>query len=66
MLCVTDWNSLLNVIETELDASGDYRTKSDVIQLKGLCDQMDEEAFLPIDQQDRRTLENKHSICRIS
>lgn len=51
-ICVTDWISLLNVIETELDAAGDYITKSDLIQLKGLCDQMDEEAFLPVDPQE--------------
>ncbi len=48
-LAVIDWNSLLTLIETELDNSGDYFIKSDLLQLKGLCTQMDEESFLPID-----------------
>jgi hypothetical protein len=48
-LAAIDWNSLLTLIETELDASGDYQIKSDLLQLKGLCNQMDEESFLPID-----------------
>ena len=48
-LAAIDWNSLLTLIETELDAAGDYLIKSDLLQLKGLCNQMDEESFLPID-----------------
>ena len=48
-LAVIDWNSLLTLIETELDNAGDYLIKSDLLQLKGLCNQMDEESFLPID-----------------
>jgi hypothetical protein len=61
-ICVTDWNSLLKVIETELDAVGDYITKSDLIQLRGLCDQMDEEAFLPIDPQEISPMIAKRNI----
>lgn len=48
-LAAIDWNSLLTLIETELDNAGDYLIKSDLLQLKGLCNQMDEESFLPID-----------------
>lgn len=48
-LAAIDWNSLLTLIETELDAAGDYQIKSDLLQLKGLCNQMDEKSFLPID-----------------
>lgn len=51
-LAVTDWITLLNFIETQLDKNGDYVTKADLIQLKGLCEQMDEETFLPIDSQE--------------
>ena len=48
-IAIIDWNSLLTLIETELDNAGDYLIKSDLLQLKGLCNQMDEESFLPID-----------------
>lgn len=48
-LAAIDWNSLLTLIETELDTAGDYQIKSDLLQLKGLCSQMDGESFLPID-----------------
>ncbi|WJI08809.1 hypothetical protein FGU46_01225 [Methanobacterium sp. CWC-01] len=48
-LAAIDWNSLLTIMETELDTAGDYLLKSDLIQLKGLCNQMDEVSFLPLD-----------------
>jgi hypothetical protein len=48
MISVTSWNALLNVILTELDIAGDITHKSDLLQLQGLCDQMDTEAFLPL------------------
>lgn len=61
-ICVTSWHSLLNILETELDAAGDYLTKSDLIQLRGLCDQMDEEAFLPIDSKEISPMIAKRNI----
>lgn len=51
-LAITEWSSLLNFIETQLDTNGDYVTKADLLQLKGLCEQMDEESFLPLDSQE--------------
>lgn len=51
-LAVTDWNSLLAFIEAHLDSNGDHVTRADLIQLKGLCEQMDEETFLPLDSQE--------------
>lgn len=48
-IAVVDWITLLTMMETELDSAGDYLLKSDLIQLKGLCHQMDEKAFLPLD-----------------
>lgn len=59
---MTDWNSLLSIIETELDATGDYLIKSDVLQLKGLCDQMDEESFLPLDSKEISPMIAKRNI----
>ena len=47
-LAITNWDALLNVISTELDLAGDIISKSDLVQLQGLCSQMDSEAFLPI------------------
>lgn len=43
---------MLNFIETQLDSNGDYVIKADLLQLKGLCEQMDEETFLPLDSQE--------------
>lgn len=51
-LCVIDWNSLLNILETELDIAGDQNAKADLIQLRGLCDQVDQEAFLPLNSEE--------------
>ncbi len=42
------WTALLNTIAMELEVSGDFIAKGDVIQLQGLCSQMDADAFLPI------------------
>lgn len=61
-IVVTDWISLLNVIETELDAAGDYIIKADLIQLRGLCVQMDETAFLPIYPQEISPMIAKRNI----
>jgi len=61
-ICVIDWNSLLNDIEKNLDTAEDYLTKSDVIQLRGLCDQMDNEAFIPFNSEDISPLIAKRNI----
>ena len=62
VIAVTDWNSLLKIIETALDASGDYKIKSDVMQLMGLCDQMDEESFLPLNSNEISPMIAKRNI----
>lgn len=61
-ICVTGWRSLLNIMETELDAAGDYLTKSDLVQLRGLSDQMDEESFLPIDSKEISPIIAKRNV----
>lgn len=48
MMAISSWRALLNIILTELDVSGDITYKSDMMQLQGLCDQMDSVAFLPL------------------
>jgi len=46
MLC--SWRSLLNSLHQALNIAGELKISNDTLQLMGLCDQMDNEAFLPI------------------
>lgn len=45
---IINWNSLLSYLEKESNLAGEIQTISDLTQLKGLCNRMDEEAFIPI------------------
>jgi hypothetical protein len=47
-LALTSWRALLNLIQSALEAEGEIDTLSDISKLRGLCDRMDEDAFLPI------------------
>jgi hypothetical protein len=47
-LAVTGWHTLLNRLEEALISADDRSTASDVAQLRGLCDAMDSQAFLPL------------------
>lgn len=47
-LVILSWRSLLGVIRSALEVSGETQLVSDVIQLQGLCERMDTEAFLPL------------------
>lgn len=46
-LVVTSWQSLLDRIEAEARASGEAPVLSDVLQLRGLCEQMDSTSYVP-------------------
>lgn len=59
---VISWPSLLNSMETEVDVAGDNLTKADLIQLKGLSDQMDEKSFLPVDSKEISPMIAKRNI----
>ena len=48
VLALVSWSYLLDVLERELDAQGDTSTAADVRQLRGLCERMDSDAFLPL------------------
>ena len=39
---------MLGAIDARLAAKGEERTRADLYQLKGLCERMDSEAFLPV------------------
>lgn len=46
MLALTSWAKLLPILD--LEAADDPATKSDLLQLRALCDAADSEAFMPI------------------
>lgn len=48
ILALTSWRKALNSIQHAVESDGDTDTLSDVRQLQGLCDCMDETAFLPV------------------
>ena len=48
LLAVTSWRAILDTLESALTSHGDSESASDVAQLRGLCDQMDSVAFLPL------------------
>jgi hypothetical protein len=48
VLALVSWSHLLDVLERELDAHGHTMIAADVRQLRGLCERMDSEAFLPL------------------
>lgn len=48
LLVLVSWRILLNHLHFELNAEGDRSATADVAQMQGLCDRMDQAAFLPI------------------
>jgi len=46
VLALTSWTHILSIMETE--AVNDPRTRGDIVQLRGLCDSADIDAFTPI------------------
>jgi hypothetical protein len=47
-IALTSWKATLGAVRVALEAEHDLRALSDLSQLEGLCQRMDEEAFLPI------------------
>ncbi len=47
-LVVISWQRVLGAIRLELELAGDVSGLADVAQLLGLCDRMDNEAFIPV------------------
>jgi hypothetical protein len=48
ILALVSWRHILDGMISELQSSGEHNIASDVMQLRGLCDQMDTDAFLPL------------------
>lgn len=47
-LVMISWRTLLGAVRAALEAAGEAALASDAAQLQGLCERMDEEAFLPL------------------
>jgi hypothetical protein len=48
ILAITSWRSVLGALSIATAAQLDTRAQSDIAQLQGLCEAMDNEAFLPL------------------
>jgi hypothetical protein len=48
LMVALSWSQLLGVLRREADKENDAALLSDATQLKGLCDRMDSQAFLPL------------------
>jgi len=51
-LALSSWRALLAHLTQTLNMEGDMGAISDVFQLQGLCDRMDDEAFLPLSSEE--------------
>lgn len=51
-LMLISWRSLLGRMEAKASAAADSHTEADIRQLQGLAEQQDEEAFLPLRQEE--------------
>ncbi|MEX0982570.1 MAG: hypothetical protein WD577_14580 [Bacteroidales bacterium] len=45
---IVTWVGLLNTLKVSADAEGDFSVRSDIDQLRGLCESIDNNAFIPI------------------
>jgi len=48
ILALTSWRTIINTLRAAVEATGDKESLSDIVQLQGLCEKMDEQAFLPL------------------
>ena len=51
-LAITSWRAVLNSIQPELERENDHKRISDLEQLRGLVNKMDQEAFLPLSSEE--------------
>jgi hypothetical protein len=51
-LVMISWRALLESVRAALEAAGEAALASDAAQLQGLCERMDEEAFLPLQSEE--------------
>ncbi len=56
-LAITSWQTILTVLERAVNSAGQVAVLGDLEQLKGLCDRMDTEGFLPLRQSELTDME---------
>lgn len=65
-LGLTSWSYILSVLASATIEEHDAAAHNDVIQLRGLCDRMDAEAFLPFTSEELSNLEIPRRIMDLS
>ena len=48
LLAIVSWRKIINCLRAAVEPEGDRVVLADIIQLEGLCERMDESAFLPL------------------
>jgi len=66
ILAITSWRSLLGVLSVASASQADTRAQADIAQLQGLCEAMDNEAFLPLREDELTNLEVPRRIMDYS
>ena len=61
-IAITSWGSLLRTLATATSSAGEADSHSDIAQLQGLCEAMDEKAFLPLRSDELTSLEMARRI----
>jgi hypothetical protein len=61
-LAITSWRFILDVLFQSLNAAKELEFASDVMQLQGLCEQMDTEAFLPIRSEELSSIHGRRIV----
>jgi hypothetical protein len=65
-LAITSWRMLLGALSTATASAADMRAHNDVAQLQGLCEAMDEQAFLPVRGEELTNVEMAKRIINFS
>lgn len=59
ILALTSWRAIINVLRSTAETESDQKTLSDLMQLQGLCDRMDDDAFLPLHSEEMAAIHGK-------
>ncbi len=51
-LAIASWRAVLTHMSLQANLAGEAETVADLLQLQGICDRMDEEAFLPLQSEE--------------
>jgi hypothetical protein len=65
-VAISSWGSLLRTLAAATTSAGEIDCHNDIAQLRGLCNRMDEEAFLPLRGDELTNLEMARRIINYS